>query len=145
MPCAWCRSIKASMNRSGQRSARFQPRSAVRQKPCGAGVREHERDSGQREGPTSAEQQRIKALEREVGELRKANEIPQAFASAFFAAGGARPPLQVVKPSSTSTARPWGRADLQGAADRPVGFIGRYAAEQRDPTRRCAGHGVTRH
>ena len=47
-------------------------------------MREHERDSGQREGPTSAEQQRIKALEREVKELRKANEILK-LASAFFA------------------------------------------------------------
>ena len=35
-------------------------------------------------GPTSAEQQRIKALEREVKELRKANEILK-LASAFFA------------------------------------------------------------
>jgi transposase-like protein len=47
-------------------------------------VREHERDSGQRGGTTSAEQQRIKALEREVKELRKANEILK-LASAFFA------------------------------------------------------------
>ena len=47
-------------------------------------VREHERDSGQREGPTSAEHQRIKALEREIKELRKANEILK-LASAFFA------------------------------------------------------------
>ena len=47
-------------------------------------VREQERDSGQRGGTTSAEQQRIKALEREVKELRKANEILK-LASAFFA------------------------------------------------------------
>ena len=47
-------------------------------------VRQHERDSGQRGGTTSAEQQRIKALEREVKELRKANEILK-LASAFFA------------------------------------------------------------
>ena len=47
-------------------------------------VREHERDSAQRGGMTSAEQQRIKALEREVKELRKANEILK-LASAFFA------------------------------------------------------------
>ena len=47
-------------------------------------VREHERDSAQRGGTTSAEQQRIKALEREVKELRKANEILK-LASAFFA------------------------------------------------------------
>jgi len=47
-------------------------------------VRRHERDTGQRDGLTSAEQQRIKDLEREVKELRKANEILK-LASAFFA------------------------------------------------------------
>ena len=44
-------------------------------------VRRHERDAGLREGPTTAEQQRVKELEREV---RKANEILK-LASAFFA------------------------------------------------------------
>ena len=47
-------------------------------------VRQHERDIGQREGPSTVEQERIKALEREVRELRKANEILR-LASAFFA------------------------------------------------------------
>jgi transposase-like protein len=48
-------------------------------------VRRAERDGGQRDGSTTAEQQRIKALEREVRELRnKANEILK-LASAFFA------------------------------------------------------------
>ena len=47
-------------------------------------VRQAERDSGQREGLTTAEAERIKALEREVRELRKANEILK-LASAFFA------------------------------------------------------------
>lgn len=47
-------------------------------------VRQHERDSGQRDGPTTAEQQRVKALEREVKELRRANEILR-LASAYFA------------------------------------------------------------
>jgi transposase len=47
-------------------------------------VRRQERDTGQRDGLTSAEQQRIKDLEREVKELRKANEILK-LASAFFA------------------------------------------------------------
>ena len=45
---------------------------------------EHSRDSGQREGTTTAEAQRVKELEREVRELRKANEILK-LASAFFA------------------------------------------------------------
>jgi transposase-like protein len=47
-------------------------------------VRQHERDTGQREGMSTVEQERIKALEREVRELRKANEILR-LASAFFA------------------------------------------------------------
>ena len=47
-------------------------------------VRQHERDIGQREGPSTVEQERIKALEREVRELRKANEILR-LASAFSA------------------------------------------------------------
>ena len=47
-------------------------------------VRQHERDTGTREGPTTVEQERVKALEREVRELRKANEILK-LASAFFA------------------------------------------------------------
>jgi transposase len=47
-------------------------------------VRQRERDSGQREGTTTAEAQRVKELEREVRELRKANEILK-LASAFFA------------------------------------------------------------
>lgn len=47
-------------------------------------VRQGESDQGLRDGPTTAEQQRVKELEREVRELRKANEILK-LASAFFA------------------------------------------------------------
>lgn len=47
-------------------------------------VRRAEIDSGQCEGVTTAERERIKALEREVKELRRANEILRT-ASAFFA------------------------------------------------------------
>jgi len=47
-------------------------------------VRQRERDTGQREGATTVENERLKALEREVKELRKANEILR-LASAFFA------------------------------------------------------------
>ena len=47
-------------------------------------VRRHELDTGAREGVTSAERERIKNLEREVKELRRANEILK-LASAFFA------------------------------------------------------------
>ncbi len=47
-------------------------------------VRQRERDTGKREGMTTAEHERIKALEREVRELRQANEILRK-ASAYFA------------------------------------------------------------
>lgn len=47
-------------------------------------VRQAERDRGLRAGPTSAETERIKSLEREVRELRQANEILRK-ASAYFA------------------------------------------------------------
>jgi transposase len=47
-------------------------------------VRQAEVDGGTRPGVTSAEAQRIKELERENRELRRANEILKA-ASAFFA------------------------------------------------------------
>ena len=47
-------------------------------------VRRSERDAGQRPGVTTEEQQRVKALEREVRELRRANEILRK-ASAYFA------------------------------------------------------------
>ncbi len=47
-------------------------------------VRQAERDSGKRAGPTTDERARIKDLEREVRELKRANEILRK-ASAYFA------------------------------------------------------------
>ena len=47
-------------------------------------VRRTARDSGRRAGPTTDEQEKIKALEREVRELRRTNEILRK-ASAYFA------------------------------------------------------------
>jgi len=47
-------------------------------------VRQAELDTGRRPGLTSDEKQRVKDLEREVRELRRANEILRK-ASAFFA------------------------------------------------------------
>ena len=47
-------------------------------------LRQAERDSGQRSGLTTSERERLTALEREVRELRRANEILRK-ASAYFA------------------------------------------------------------
>jgi len=47
-------------------------------------VKREEVNSGHRDGVTTSERERIRALEREVKELRRANEILKT-ASAFFA------------------------------------------------------------
>ena len=47
-------------------------------------MRQAERERGVRSGPPTAEHDRIKALEREIRELRQANEILRK-ASAYFA------------------------------------------------------------
>ena len=47
-------------------------------------VRQAERDRGRRPGPSSTERERLKELERENRELKRANEILRK-ASAFFA------------------------------------------------------------
>lgn len=90
-------------------------------------VRQQQRDTGQREGMTTDEARRIKELEREVRELRKANEILK-LASALLVPSGylrrrsstadsSREGLHQSTPSS-----PRGRADLQSLAGRPVGL-----------------------
>lgn len=48
-------------------------------------VRQAERDAGLREGLTTSERERIRELERENRELRRANEILKS-AAAFFGA-----------------------------------------------------------
>jgi len=48
-------------------------------------VRQAERDAGLREGLTTSERERIRQLERENRELRRANEILKS-AAAFFGA-----------------------------------------------------------
>jgi transposase len=68
--------------RNGLRSARLRRRLAAGETLRGW-VRQAERDQGLRAGPTSDDRERIKTLEREVRELRQANEILRK-ASAYF-------------------------------------------------------------
>jgi transposase len=56
-------------------------------------VRQDEKDTGERDGLTTTERERLKALEREVRELRQANEILRK-ASAYFAQAELDRPLQ---------------------------------------------------
>jgi transposase-like protein len=56
-------------------------------------VRQAERDQGKRPGPTTDEQERIKALEREVREQHLSERDPSQGVG-VFRPGGARPPVQ---------------------------------------------------
>jgi transposase len=56
-------------------------------------VRQAERDGGARAGTTTEERDRVRALEREVRELRQANEILRK-ASAYFAMAELDRPLK---------------------------------------------------
>ena len=84
------RSVQLVLEQEAQHKSQWQAVTSVAQKlGCSAAtvlnwVRQYERDGGRREGPTSSEKERIKALEREVKELRRTNEILR-LASAFFA------------------------------------------------------------
>jgi transposase-like protein len=82
-------------------------------------VKKVEVDSGKRAGVPTDTADKLKALEREVRELRQANEILRK-ASAYFALGKS----STARSSDDrvyrrSACRSWGRADLQRPADRP--------------------------
>ncbi len=73
------RAIRMVMEAQGQNDSQWAAMESIAAKiGCTAEtlrrwVRQHERDSGQRDGTTTAEAQRIEDLERENRELRKAN------------------------------------------------------------------------
>ncbi|MGJ9420334.1 IS3 family transposase [Massilia sp. CMS3.1] len=100
-------------------------------------VRQQERDTGQRPGPTTAEEERVKALEREVRELRKANEILR-LASAFFGPGGARPPLQAVRAFIDRYRHAYGVEPICKVMQVAPSGYWRHAAQQRNPALRCS-------
>ncbi|NHZ88358.1 IS3 family transposase [Massilia sp. CCM 8733] len=99
-------------------------------------VRRHERDTGRREGVTTSETERVKALEREVRELRKANEILR-LASAFFGPGGARPPLQIVRGFIDQNRHAYGVESICNVLQVAPSGYWRYAAQRRNPDLRC--------
>src|ERR671921_411605 len=84
------RAVRMVFDHQGEHASQYEAIRSIAQKIGCSGetlrnwVRQAERDQGQRAGPTTEERERIKALEREVRELRQANEILRK-ASAYFA------------------------------------------------------------
>ncbi|MBK9327287.1 MAG: IS3 family transposase [Hydrogenophilales bacterium] len=100
-------------------------------------VKKHEVEAGLRAGITSEEHDRIKALEREVKELRRANEILK-LASAFFCPGGARPPTQVLRAFIDQHRDAYGVEPICEVLQIAPSGYRRHAAQQKSPTLRCA-------
>ncbi|MGK8720701.1 IS3 family transposase [Pseudomonas aeruginosa] len=100
-------------------------------------VRKHEVDAGVRDGVPSAERERVKALEREVKELRRANEILK-LASGFFRPGGARPPVEVIRRFIDEHRHTYGVEPLCKVLQIAPSGYRRYAAQQRNPQLLCA-------
>lgn len=84
------RAVRVVLDQQGQHSSQWEAiRSVAGKIGCSAEalrnwVRQTEIDTGKRGGVSSEEQARVKELEREVRELRRANEILRK-ASAYFA------------------------------------------------------------
>ncbi|QWT45732.1 IS3 family transposase [Azospira inquinata] len=100
-------------------------------------VKKHEIEAGVRDGVPLAERKRIKALEREVKELRQANEILR-LASAFFGAGGARPPQEEVRLFIDQQRERFGVEPICKLLQVAPSGYWRHASRQRDPSLRSA-------
>ncbi|WP_307701015.1 IS3 family transposase [Variovorax paradoxus] len=100
-------------------------------------VKRDEVDNGVREGVTTSEAQRLKELEREVKELRRANEILK-LASAFFGPGGARPPAEVLRDFIDKHRATFGVEPICKVLQVAPSGYRRHAALLREPHKRCA-------
>ncbi|MGM9428741.1 IS3 family transposase [Hydrogenophaga sp. MI9] len=100
-------------------------------------VKRDEIDNGTRAGVTTTDLQRLKELERENKELRKANEILK-LASAFFRPGGARPPSEVLNNFVAQHRQAYGVESICKVLQIAPSGYWRHAAHQRNPLLRCS-------
>ncbi|QHS09141.1 IS3 family transposase [Sinimarinibacterium sp. NLF-5-8] len=100
-------------------------------------VKRSEIDSGTRDGMTTSERERMKALERENKELRRANEILKS-ASGFFRPGGARPRTEEVNAYIDRHRDVYGVEPICKVLQVAPSAYRRHAARQRRPELRSA-------
>jgi len=84
VPYAWRKSTEASTHLLWAALESIAPKIGCVPQTLNDWVKRDEVDNGQREGLTTSEREQLKALQREVKELRRANDILKT-ASAFFA------------------------------------------------------------
>lgn len=99
-------------------------------------VREHEIAAGMRNGITSEERDRIKALEREVKELRRAKEILK-LASASLPTLQHRPPSEVLRDFVNQNRETYGVKLISKVLQIAPSGYRRHAAHKRNPDLRC--------
>ncbi|WP_156782661.1 IS3 family transposase [Acidihalobacter yilgarnensis] len=100
-------------------------------------VKRVEIDAGSRAGTTTAEAQHIKELEREIKELRRANDILRT-ASAFFGPSGARPQAEVLNAYIDEHRDAYGVEPICRVLQVAPSAYRRHAARQRNPELRSA-------
>ncbi|WP_415205973.1 IS3 family transposase [Rudaea sp.] len=100
-------------------------------------VRQAQVDEGRREGLSTSERDRLKAQEREIRELRQANEILRK-ASAYFCPGGARPPIQAMIAFIDDHRAIHGVEPICRVLPIAPSTYRRHARERRHPDRRSA-------
>ncbi|MBZ0091062.1 IS3 family transposase [Burkholderia cenocepacia] len=100
-------------------------------------VKRYEMDTGQRDGLTTDEREEFKRLQREVKELRRANEILKT-ASGFFRPGGARPQTEILNAYIDRHRDAYGVEPICKALQVAPSAYRRHAARQRNPDLRSA-------
>ena len=139
------RAVRLVLDHQGEHDAQWSASTSVSSKlGCTAQtlrkwVRQAERERGDRAGLSSEERRRLKELERENRELRRAKRDP-AQGIGVFCPGGARPPREMmVSFIDAHRGRYGGRADLCASADRPIDVLRAQGARGGAGARPVAG------
>ena len=137
MRYAWCWSTAASIRPCGRPSNPLRPRSVVFPRPCMNGSK-HEIDTGMRDGVTSAERERVKALEREVRGTAPSQRDSEDWRARFSPRRSSTADSSPERSLSTSIGIPIGVEPICKVLQIAPSGYRRYAAQQRNPALRCA-------